>query len=125
LTGVGYDRPDVVGNPILSQDRSKDEKFARWFDTSAFVRNQTGSYGNAGRSIIPGPGEWNWDLSLQKTFSLGSELRRLEFRADAFNVLNHANLSNPQTNFNSPQSFGRITGTGGARVMQLALRYEF
>jgi hypothetical protein len=40
-------------------------------------------------------------------------------------VLNHANLGNPQTVFNTTQSFGRITGTGGARVVQLALRYEF
>jgi outer membrane receptor protein involved in Fe transport len=125
LTGVGYDRPDVVGNPILSQDRSKDEKFARWFHTSAFARNQAGRYGNAGRSIIPGPGSWSWDFSAQKTFSLPGEGHRLEFRADFFNALNHANLSNPQTVFNTPQSFGRITGTGGARVLQFALRYEF
>ena len=125
LTGVGYDRPDVIGNPILSQNRSKDEKFARWFDTSMFVRNATGQYGNAGRSIIPGPGSWNWDLSLQKTFPLRGESHRIELRADAFNILNHANLGDPQTGFNAPQSFGRITGTGGARVMQLVLRYEF
>jgi hypothetical protein len=125
LTGVGYDRPDVVGNPILSRNRTKDEKFARWFDTSAFVRNQTGRYGNAGRTIIPGPGSLNWDLSLQKTFFLRAESHRVEFRADAFNILNHANLGNPQTGFNAPQSFGRITGTGGARVMQFVLRYEF
>ncbi|MGH9672516.1 MAG: hypothetical protein ACRD44_04995, partial [Bryobacteraceae bacterium] len=124
LTAVGYDRPDVAGNPILSNGRSKDEKFARWFDTSAFVRNQPGRYGNAGRTIIPGPGSWNWDLSAQKTFPV-TERHRLEFRVDFFNVLNHANLGNPQTVFNSTQSFGRITSTGGARVIQLVGRYEF
>jgi hypothetical protein len=125
LTGVGYDRPDVVGNPNLSNDRTKDEKFARWFDTSAFVRNQTGRYGNAGRSIVTAPGSWGWDLSVQKHFNIWSERSRLEFRTDFFNILNHANLSAPATTFNTTQSFGRITGTGSARVIQMALRLEF
>ena len=125
LTAVGYDRPDVVGNPILSSNRSKDEQLNAWFDKSAFVRNQPGRYGNAGRSIIPAPGSWNWDVSVQKTFNVVGEAQRLEFRTDFFNVLNHANLGSPQTTFNTTQSFGRITSTGGARVIQLALRYEF
>ncbi len=124
LTGVGYDRPDVVGNPILSQDRSKDEKLGRWFDATAFRRNAAGQYGNAGRSIIPGPGSWTWDVSLQKTFHL-TERHRLEFRTDLFNALNHFNLGNPQVTFGTPASFGRITGGGGARILQFVLRYEF
>ncbi|MBS1825647.1 MAG: TonB-dependent receptor [Acidobacteria bacterium] len=125
LTGVGYDRPDLIGNPVLSNSRSKDEKFARWFNTAAFARNAVGTYGNAGRSILGGPGSWAWDLSAQKRFTLWSDRSRLEFRTDFFNILNHANLSAPQTTFNTTQSFGRITGTGGARVLQMALRMEF
>jgi hypothetical protein len=88
------------------------------------VRNQPGRYGNAGRSTIPGPGSLDWDLSFQKTIPL-RERHRIEFRADFFNILNHANLGAPATTFNTTQSFGRITSTGGARVTQLALRYEF
>jgi hypothetical protein len=125
LTAVGYDRPDVAGNPILSQNRSKDDKFSRWFNTSAFVRNQAGRYGNAGRTIIPSPGLWNWDLSFQKTVAVRGEGHRIEMRFDFFNILNHANLGVPATTFNTTQSFGRITSTGSARVTQLALRYEF
>lgn len=125
LTGVGYDRPDVTGNPILPGGRSKDERFAAWFHTGAFARNQPGRFGNAGRSIIPGPGSWNWDLSFQKTIPVIGDRHRLELRGDFFNILNHANLGAPQTTFNTTQSFGRITSTGGARVTQLALRYEF
>ncbi len=124
LTGVGYDRPDVLRNPDLPKSRSKDAKIASWFDTSAFARNQAGRYGNAGRDIIAAAGSWNWDLSLQKAFFL-TERRRLELRWDLFNILNHANLSGPQTTFNSAQSFGKITGAGGARVMQLAVRCDF
>jgi hypothetical protein len=125
LTGVGRDRPDLIGDPALSRDRSTNEKTAQWFDTSGFRRNAAGTYGNAGRDIIIGPGSWNWDVSFQKDFSLGSDRRRLEFRADLFNSVNHPNLGSPATNFNTPQSFGRITSTGSARVVQLALRYQF
>jgi hypothetical protein len=67
----------------------------------------------------------NWDLSVQKHFPVPGEKQRLEFRTDFFNIVNHANLSAPQTNFNTTQSFGRITGTGSARVIQLVLRYQF
>ncbi len=125
LTGVGYDRPDVIGDPRLPGDRPKADRIARWFDTSAFRANQAGRYGNAGRGIVRAPGSWNWDLSIQKAFRGAGERHRLEFRGDFFNILNHANLSPPQTTFNSTQSFGRITGTSGARVTQFALRYEF
>ena len=53
------------------------------------------------------------------------EKHQLNFRADFFNVLNHANLSDPQVNLSSPQTFGRITATSAARVVQFALRYGF
>ena len=98
---------------------------AQWFNTAAFQRNAIGRYGNAGRSIVMGPGSWNWDVSFQKTFPIVSDRHRLEFRGDLFNAINHANLSAPATTFNSTQSFGRITSTGSARVVQFALRYAF
>src|SRR5262249_50070345 len=125
LTGVGRDRPDLIASPALSGDRSTNEKMAQWFNPAAFRRNATGAYGNAGRDIIIAPGSWNWDLSFQKDFPLKTERRQLEFRADFFNIPNHPNLSAPATNFNTPQSFGRITSTGSARVTQLALRFQF
>jgi hypothetical protein len=124
LTGVGFDRPDLAGNPYLPSNRSKDQRMARYFDTTAFRRNNPGQYGNAGRNILEGPGEISWDLSLQKKFYLAREGHNLEFRTDFFNLMNHANLGNPQTALNS-SSFGRITSTGGARVVQFALRYGF
>ena len=53
------------------------------------------------------------------------EVQRLEFRAEAFNVLNSYRRGNPNTNFSS-SDFGRITGAGGeARIMQFALKYVF
>src|SRR5260370_8246810 len=53
--------------------------------------------GNAGRNAFGGPGFYNVDLSIGRSFGLRwlGEGGRLAFRADAFNVLNHANLGNP------------------------------
>lgn len=124
LTGIGYDRPDLLGDPKLPRDRSKDAKLIRWFDTTAFRENQAGRFGNAGRNIVIGPCNWNLDLSVQKEFKV-SERQKMEFRTDFFNLFNHANLNDPGTSLSSPQSFGKITGTGDARVIQFALRYEF
>ncbi|MEK7753593.1 MAG: hypothetical protein AAB654_16845, partial [Acidobacteriota bacterium] len=125
LTGVGFDRPDLAGNPQLPSNRSKDERMARYFDTTAFRRNNPGQYGNVGRNTMRGPGDISWDLSVQKKVAVIGERHKVEFRADFFNVMNHANLSNPGSALNSPQTFGRITGTSGARVIQFALRYQF
>lgn len=125
LRGINFDRPDVVGDPELAGNRSKAEQIAMWFNTAAFQQNLPGQFGNAGRNVIIGPGAWNWDVSLQKTFPVAGERRQLEFRSDFFNVLNHANLGDPQANLSSPQTFGRITSTGAARVIQFALRFGF
>jgi hypothetical protein len=125
LLGVGRDRPDLAGNPKLPGNRSRSEQIARWFDTSVFRRNSPGQFGNAARNIIIGPGAYNWDVSLQKKFRLAAERPVVEFRAELFNVLNHANLGSPQASFGSTASFGRITSTSGARIVQFALRYAF
>ena len=85
-------RPNVVGNP-----NGKPCIPGTLFNTCAFATNTIdGSFGNAGRNIILGPGFQNWDISLFKTFPV-SESKRLEFRAEFFNAFNHVNLqfSNP------------------------------
>lgn len=125
LTGVGFDRPNLVGNAVIPGDRSKADQIARWFDTSAFARNAPGQYGNAGRNILRGPGGFSWDISAQKKFNIIGEHQKLEFRADFFNIVNHASLNNPAASLNSPQSVGRISGSQGGRVLQMALRYEY
>jgi outer membrane receptor protein involved in Fe transport len=125
LTGVGFDRPDVVGDWRLEGGRSKADEIARWFNTAAFRRNNPGEYGNSGRNIIIGPGSLTWDVSLQKTFAVAGENHKVEFRTDLFNLLNHANLNSPQASLASSQSFGKITGASSGRIVQFALRYEF
>jgi len=83
-----------------------------------------GQIGN--RNNLRGPGFANVDLSVIKKFQMPwSEQHSMTFRADAYNVANHTNFSDPGANINSP-TFGQITSQANSnRVLQLALRYEF
>ncbi|MGH9384442.1 MAG: carboxypeptidase regulatory-like domain-containing protein [Vicinamibacterales bacterium] len=91
----------------------------RWFDTSCFVAPAVGVLGNAARTTLFGPGRWNADLALAKKFD------RFQFRAEVFNVFNHAQFAAPGTAVGSP-TFGVITSTAkSSRQVQLALKYVF
>jgi len=82
------------------------------------------TYGGLPRNFLRGPGLVNMDLALSKTTALIGERSKLEFRAEFFNIFNHANFINPVTNINSAQ-FGQVTSTHDPRIIQLALRLEF
>ncbi len=122
-SGVNQDRADIVGDWKLSGDRSKDDKIARWFNTAAFRVNAPNTFGNAGRNIVEGPGQVDITFGLFKNFNL-TERYRLQFRSEFFNLFNHVNLGNPNTNVSSG-NFGRITGAGAPRVIQFALKFIF
>jgi len=76
-----------------------------YFNPSAFLQPLPGTYGNAGRNILQGPGLATTDLSLAKKFSLTERLN-LQFRTEAFNLFNH-------TNFNTPNPVVYAAATGG------------
>lgn len=122
-TGINLDRPDLIGNPFLDTSRPRGELINRYFDPSAFRQNGAGTFGNAGRNLIEGPGEAMVDLGLVKTFHI-TERHNVRFRAEAFNAFNRVNLDNPVGNLVAP-NVARITGAGPPRVFQLALRYQF
>lgn len=122
-TGVGFDRPNVLHNPELSGDRSRGERIANYFDTTAFVANPIGSFGNTGRNSLIGPGSFVWNSSLSKSFRF-QESQRLQFRWEAFNLTNTPTFLNPNAVLSSP-AFGRIQGAGPGRVQQVSLKYEF
>jgi hypothetical protein len=85
---VGFNcaRPNVAGNPNATPCVP-----GTLFNTCAFVHNTAqGTFGNAGRNTIIGPGYKTWDTSLAKQFPIREQMR-LEFRAEFFNILNHVN----------------------------------
>jgi TonB dependent receptor len=114
-------RPYLVGNPNNGPKTIQD-----WFNLNAFQQPTTGGPpGTAPRGSVIGPGFWKWDASLFKNFKL-TERAKLQFRAEAFNVLNHTNLnaSSVSTNITSV-TFGQVTGARDPRFMQLALKLNF
>jgi hypothetical protein len=122
--GISTDFADYKGGDWqLSKSRSKQDQIARWFDTSVFASNAIGTIGTARRGQLRAPGDSNLDFSLFKNFPI-TERKRVQFRAEAFNVANHANLGVPGTSVNSP-SFGVISSASDPRIMQLALKVIF
>ncbi|HTV00025.1 MAG TPA: carboxypeptidase regulatory-like domain-containing protein [Luteitalea sp.] len=93
-------------------------------DTSVFVRPANSTFGNSPRNAYYNPGEMQWDLALFKNFNAGGS-RRIQFRAECFNFLNHPNLGGIEWNpLNG--NFGRITSKdGNRRDVQLSLRFLF
>jgi hypothetical protein len=119
-------RPNVVGNPQLPGGRPKAAQLAQWFNTAAFAAPALYTFGNAGRTDGYGPHLINMDLSILKEFSL-TERRRLEFRLEMLNFLNHANFALPNVSQGSA-SFGQITSLipgNQSRIVQLGLHYKF
>ena len=102
----------------------------QWFNPAAFAHPDDFTIGNLGRThpSLLSPGSQNHDLSMTKRFSLAAD-RSVEFSAVAFNFINHANWTDPDTVI-GPESApnvnaGRIIGSVGGRVIQLGLRYSF
>jgi hypothetical protein len=123
LTGVNFDRPDLVANPVRSHS-SKADMLQQYFNTAAFVANQPGRYGNAGRNLFSGPGSVNADISLVKSFRISERFGKVQFRAEFFNALNRANFGQPVSTLIN-NTFGQIQTAADPRIVQLALRYQF
>jgi hypothetical protein len=95
-----------------------------WFDRSAFAPVTEVRFGNTGRNILRGPGVVRLDASLFRQFSL-TERMNLQFRAEAFNLPNHAQFDNPGANV-SGANFGSITSAPPSeRQIRLGLRLGF
>ena len=120
-------RPDRIKDPRLDLDRSRAELIAKYFDTTAFVPNQTGQFGSAPRAEgqLRAPGTIDFTAGIQKRFRGLRESHQLQFRTELFNALNRPNFGAPGTNPDSANQYGRITSAADGRIIQFGLKYLF
>jgi hypothetical protein len=116
-------RPNVVPGQKIALPRDQ-QTADHFFNTAAFSDPAPFTFGDAGRDIIIGPGNNNFDLALLRRFAV-HERQAIEFRVEAFNAFNHPNWGIPGPYPDFGPFFGKIFSAGEPRRMQFALRYQF
>jgi hypothetical protein len=114
--------PITYSNPGSATPGTKGNNY---FDGSVFTDvGLTGCncYGS-GRNILRGPGRTNMDMAVSKKTTL-AENKELQLRAEFFNLFNHAEFNNPDTNIDS-STFGQVIGTAAPRIVQFGARFTF
>jgi outer membrane receptor protein involved in Fe transport len=106
----------------------------QFFNTACFVQPLAGQFGNTGRDILRGPGINNWDMGIGKDFKF-TERVAFQFRAEAFNVFNHAQYGydpNTATSINAPvdnnpndAAYGKVIAARPGRIIQLGGKIVF
>jgi len=125
--GNNYNRPAQVCNPNSGFQQS----LAMWFNTSCFASAAPGELGNANRAPVAGPDFVNTDFSVIKRFALPWENMGLDFRAEIFNLFNHAQfgltgIPGVPNDVSSPATFGKISYTvNNPRLVQFGLKLTF
>jgi outer membrane receptor protein involved in Fe transport len=132
-SGIDNSRPDEVsGVPLVVSDWKStcSALGCNYLNVDAFqavpvspITNATLRPGTYKVGDARGPASWRLDTSFSKNFHVNTGTR-LQIRADVFNLFNTKQWNNPNTNLNS-SDFGRITGAGGARSMQVGARFTF
>ena len=131
-------RPNEVGDPNKAGDEggqtgcpTKIHTLQNWFNPCAFAKAPPGELGTAPRAPVYGPRFVNTDFSIIKDFRL-REAMNLQFRAEFFNLLNHAQYylegyaGTGEQDINTPSSFGVVNNTvNNPRLIQFALRLDF
>ncbi len=120
-TGWRGGRPNATCDGSLSASgRSR----YRWFDPSCYSTPSPFTYGNMARNALFGPGDIIFDVSALKKFSITDRIAG-QFRAEFFNMPNHANFGNPATNISTTSTVGTITSAGDPRQIQFGLKFLF
>jgi hypothetical protein len=111
--------------PFHTQNIRQNNGFV--FDPNLFTNAtvNAGTIGNAPRSICCGPGINNWDMSFNKQTRFG-ERWQMEFRADVFNVWNHAQFYSVDGDVsNTGSTFGQVQHVHDPRLVQFSLKFRF
>jgi hypothetical protein len=118
----GADFPNYNGTPIrFFNPRTSPGQL--YFSTDTFSQEVLGVPGNSKRRFFHGPGLNNWDMALLKS-THATERLSFEFRAEFFNLFNHAQFNNPDGNF-AASDFGRVTTARDPRIGQVGLKFLF
>ena len=122
VSGTGspiVNRPNLVGNPNIGNRTP-----SRFFNPAAFQIPVQGTLGNSGRNVIIGPGILNVDTAVSRTLRI-SDLTRLQFRTDFYNVFNHPNFVAPPSmqNFADSPDFGALFVARSPRIVQFGLKF--
>jgi len=123
LSGIGNDYADYAV-PYVSPNRPAGAShLTEYFNQAAFVAAATGTFGDTRRNILRGPRYTDVDASLFKDLFPSSRIHG-QFRAEAFNLFNHTNFSNPTSTYSSG-NFGKITAANTPRVFQFGAKVIF
>jgi Carboxypeptidase regulatory-like domain len=120
--GNNFNRPDQVSgcDPYAASHSAN-----QWINPACFVAPPAGQLGNANRVPVSGPGFVNTDFSVIKQFALPREGMGLNFRAEFFNLFNHAQFGMPVNDISAP-GFGSVNSTvNNPRVVQFGLKLTF
>lgn len=126
LTGISISRRAqiVPGQALRFSGTCSNTKAICWFNPNAFALPSTLGAGDAPINDLIGPNFYTWDLTARKTVVLPwREGLSFQIEGDAFNAFNRANWSNPGTSVTT--TFGQITGSLPARVVQLGGKVNF
>jgi hypothetical protein len=121
LLGFNVFRPNISGDPLMPEAQRTVTSYLNRSTVSIPLYFQP--FGNAGRNIVRGFAFYQFDMGVSKNFAL-TERFRLQFRTEAFNLLNRSNFGAPNANISSI-AFGTITSTYDPRKLQLALKIQF
>ncbi|MCC6540046.1 MAG: TonB-dependent receptor [Bryobacterales bacterium] len=110
-------RPDVVGEWRLPES---ERTIFRYFNTAALARPADWTFGNAGKWVLRGPGSLDLSAFALKDIRIFERLKT-QLRVESFNVANHMNLSDINTQLGN-RSFGQISGVGAPRYFQFGIK---
>jgi Carboxypeptidase regulatory-like domain len=127
---AGYEQANLVGDPNSGSCSNKASAHTQscWFNTSAFAAPAVGTFGNIRPDAFQAQRYWNVDFSIFRGFPVWGEDRKLEFRAEAFNLFNTVIFGAPNSDVSNPSNFGTVTSRANAnapRVLQFGLRFIF
>jgi hypothetical protein len=125
ITG-GVDEPMHIPGPLNITDPRKGNPASGtepYFNASLFRGELVGQLGNSNRRFFHGPGLNNWDMGLIKEVRL-TESKNLQFRAEFFNIFNHAQFNSPSGNILNAY-FGFVMSARAPRIGQFGIKFEF